>query len=82
MTNLEDRFGDRPIPWAFTDRESRGLAFAVTEIDAVVAKLKSAGITFLSPVQTWEKTGKRLVYLHGPDGILLELAEYPDERQR
>lgn len=55
----------------------RHLAFAVTDIDAVVARLQGAGVAFLSPVQTWEKTGKRLVYLHGPDGILLELAEYP-----
>ena len=55
----------------------RHLAFAVTDIDAVVTRLRDAGVEFLSPVQTWEKTGKRLVYLYGPDGILLELAEYP-----
>jgi catechol 2,3-dioxygenase-like lactoylglutathione lyase family enzyme len=55
----------------------RHLAFAVTDIEAVVAKLRAAGVEFLSPIQTWKKTGKRLVYLHGPDGILLELAEYP-----
>jgi catechol 2,3-dioxygenase-like lactoylglutathione lyase family enzyme len=55
----------------------RHLAFAVDDIVATVARLQQAGVTFLSPIQTWEKTGKRLVYLHGPDGILLELAEYP-----
>lgn len=55
----------------------RHLAFAVEDIDAVVARLTEAGVKCLSPVQCWEKTGKRLVYLHGPDGILLELAEYP-----
>lgn len=55
----------------------RHLAFAVTDIDAVVAKLAAHGVTFLSPVQTWQHTGKRLVYCYGPDGILLELAEYP-----
>jgi catechol 2,3-dioxygenase-like lactoylglutathione lyase family enzyme len=58
----------------------RHLAFAVTDIEAVVAKLRAAGVEFLSPIQTWEKTGKRLVYLRGPDGILLELAEYPHEQ--
>jgi catechol 2,3-dioxygenase-like lactoylglutathione lyase family enzyme len=57
----------------------RHLAFAVTDIDAVVAKLTAHGIEFLSPVQTWQHTGKRLVYCYGPDGILLELAEYPHE---
>jgi catechol 2,3-dioxygenase-like lactoylglutathione lyase family enzyme len=55
----------------------RHLAFAVTDIDAVVARLAARGIEFLSPVQTWQHTGKRLVYCYGPDGILLELAEYP-----
>lgn len=59
----------------------RHLAFAVDDIEAVVARLQTAGVAFLSPVQTWKKTGKRLVYLHGPDGILLELAEYPHEPQ-
>jgi catechol 2,3-dioxygenase-like lactoylglutathione lyase family enzyme len=55
----------------------RHLAFAVDDIEATVEKLHAAGVAFLSPIQTWEQTGKRLVYLHGPDGILLELAEYP-----
>jgi len=55
----------------------RHLAFAVADIDATVAQLRANGVEFLSPIQTWEQTGKRLVYLYGPDGILLELAEYP-----
>jgi catechol 2,3-dioxygenase-like lactoylglutathione lyase family enzyme len=57
----------------------RHLAFAVSDIEATVNGLRAAGVAFLSPIQTWEKTGKRLVYLNGPDGILLELAEYPRE---
>ena len=57
----------------------RHLAFAVTDIDATVKRLMEHGVEFLSPVQTWHHTGKRLVYCHGPDGILLELAEYPHE---
>ncbi len=56
----------------------RHLAFAVSDIEGVVERLKSNGIEFLSPVQTWAQTGKKLVYFRGPDGILLELAEYPD----
>jgi len=55
----------------------RHLAFAVTDIDVTVSGLHAAGVEFLSPIQIWQKTGKRLVYLYGPDGILLELAEYP-----
>ncbi|GFO68747.1 VOC family protein [Geomonas limicola] len=60
----------------------RHLAFAVEDIDAEVARLARHGVGFLSPVQTWEKTGKRLVYFRGPDGILLELAQYPKEPER
>ncbi|HAD04716.1 MAG: hypothetical protein A2091_00905 [Desulfuromonadales bacterium GWD2_61_12] len=55
----------------------RHLAFAVADIAASVAALQAHGIVFLSPIQIWPQTGKKLVYFHGPDGILLELAEYP-----
>ena len=55
----------------------RHLAFAVDDIEAEVRRLTEAGIAFLSPVRTYEKSGKKLVYFHGPDGVLLELAEYP-----
>jgi len=60
----------------------RHLALAVRDIETVVARMAAHGIEFLSPVQTWEKTGKKLVYFRGPDGILLELAEYPTTMQR
>jgi catechol 2,3-dioxygenase-like lactoylglutathione lyase family enzyme len=55
----------------------RHLAFAVADIEAEVRRLREHGIRFISDIQIWEKTGKKLVYFHGPDGILLELAEYP-----
>jgi catechol 2,3-dioxygenase-like lactoylglutathione lyase family enzyme len=54
----------------------RHLAFRVENIDAVIADLEG-DVKFFSPVQTYAKTGKRLVYFRGPEGILLELAEYP-----
>jgi len=57
----------------------RHLALEVDDIDAVVDRLQAHGVPFVSPVQTWEKTGKRLAYFYGPDGILLELAQYPPE---
>lgn len=56
----------------------RHLAFSVKDIEHTVSRLKKIGVEFLSPIRTWEKTGKRLVYFHGPDGILMELAQYPD----
>ena len=55
----------------------RHIALEVNDIDAVVEKLKSRGIEMLSDAQTYEATGKKLVYFYGPDKILLELAEYP-----
>jgi hypothetical protein len=43
------------------------------------ALLKGEGIDFWGEVQTYPETGKKLVYFNGPDGIILELAEYPPE---
>ena len=55
----------------------RHLAFAVTDIETEVRRLQEHGVEFIGTIQTWEKTGKKLVYFHGPDGILLEFAQYP-----
>lgn len=55
----------------------RHLAFEVTDIEAEVQRLRDHGVKFIGDIRTWEKTGKRLVYFHGPDGILLEFAQYP-----
>ncbi|MBU5636372.1 VOC family protein [Geomonas sp. Red69] len=55
----------------------RHLAFAVTDIDAEVARLRGHGVQFIGEVQVWQKTGKKLIYFYGPEGILLELAQYP-----
>ena len=55
----------------------RHIAFAVEDIEAEVERLKAEGVEFQSSIQVWEKTGKKLVYFYGPDGIILEFAEYP-----
>ncbi len=54
----------------------RHIAFEVDNIEDEVIRLKDKGIKFLSAIHTYPKTGKRLVYLWGPDRILLELAQY------
>ena len=54
----------------------RHLAFAVTDIESIVEKLKHEGVNFLSDVKMYPATGKKLVYFKGPDNILLEFAEY------
>ena len=56
----------------------RHMAFQVDNIDAMVERLQSKDVEFLSDVQTYSATGKRLVYFKGPDGVLLEFAEYQD----
>lgn len=58
----------------------RHLAFEVEDIEAEIARLHDHGVEFLSDVFVYEKIGKKLVYFLGPDGILLELAEYPSNR--
>jgi catechol 2,3-dioxygenase-like lactoylglutathione lyase family enzyme len=60
------------------------MAFRVADIDAIVARLKSSGITFVSDTQLVPDSQvtyaggvrKRLVYFHDPEGNLLELCEY------
>lgn len=56
----------------------RHLAFAVSDIEAEVARLRGHGIEFIGEIRTWAKTGKKLIYFYGPDGILLEFAQYPE----
>ncbi len=55
----------------------RHIAFVVADIDSQIKKLSSIGIECFDEVQTYAKNGKRLVYFYGPEGVILELAEYP-----
>jgi catechol 2,3-dioxygenase-like lactoylglutathione lyase family enzyme len=52
----------------------RHIAFAVEDIEAVVAKLKEKGTETFSEIQDFEGMYK-LCYVRGPEGIILELAE-------
>jgi catechol 2,3-dioxygenase-like lactoylglutathione lyase family enzyme len=52
----------------------RHIAFAVEDIEAIVAKLKKNGAELVGEVQTYENMYK-LCYIRGPEGIILELAE-------
>lgn len=51
------------------------VAFAVTDIDAGIKRLRAHGVALLSegPITLWE--GKRIVFFRGPDGERLELVE-------
>ncbi len=52
----------------------RHIAFAVEDIEAVVAKLKKKGVELFGEIQNYENAYK-LCYVRGPEGIILELAE-------
>jgi len=54
----------------------RHIAFAVDDIEALVSRLNDEGVSFFSEVQTYPATGKKLVYCRGPEGIILEFAQY------
>lgn len=52
----------------------RHISFAVEGIEALVARLKASGWEPFSEIQTYESLYK-LCYVHGPEGIIIELAE-------
>jgi catechol 2,3-dioxygenase-like lactoylglutathione lyase family enzyme len=55
----------------------RHVAFAVEDIDAVVAGLRARGAVLVSEVERYEDR-YRLCYVRGPEGIIVELAERID----
>lgn len=55
----------------------RHIAFAVEDIENLVAKLKRKDAELIGEIQNYENTYK-LCYIRGPEGIILELAEKID----
>jgi catechol 2,3-dioxygenase-like lactoylglutathione lyase family enzyme len=52
---------------------ARHVAFAVDDIDAVVAGLRACGAELVGEVELYEDSC-RLCYVRGPEGIIVELA--------
>jgi catechol 2,3-dioxygenase-like lactoylglutathione lyase family enzyme len=52
----------------------RHISFAVDDIDAVVADLRSRGTELVGEVERYEDSF-RLCYVRGPEGIIVELAQ-------
>jgi len=52
----------------------RHVAFAVEDIDAVVADLPARGAELVGELERYEDS-YRLCYVRGPEGIIVELAE-------
>jgi catechol 2,3-dioxygenase-like lactoylglutathione lyase family enzyme len=55
-------------------RGIRHVAFAVEDIDAVVAGLRARGAELVGGLERYEDS-YRLCYVRGPEGIIIELAE-------
>jgi catechol 2,3-dioxygenase-like lactoylglutathione lyase family enzyme len=64
--------GDRDAP--ANTRGIRHVAFAVDDIDTVVAGLRARGAELVGEVVRYEDS-YRLCYVRGPEGIIVELAE-------
>ena len=54
----------------------RHMAFEVDDIEKFVSKLKTKNVKFFSEIQEYKPTKKKLCYFYGPEGIVLEMAEY------
>ena len=52
----------------------RHVAFAVEDIDTVVAGLRTRGAELVGELERYEDS-YRLCYVRGPEGIIIELAE-------
>jgi catechol 2,3-dioxygenase-like lactoylglutathione lyase family enzyme len=52
----------------------RHIAFAVDDIDAIVAGLRARGAELVGEVERYQDS-YRLCYVRGPEGIIVELAE-------
>ena len=52
----------------------RHVAFAVKDIDTLVARLRARGVELVGELERYEDT-YRLCYVRGPEGIIIELAE-------
>ncbi|HEY8083146.1 MAG TPA: VOC family protein [Solirubrobacterales bacterium] len=64
--------GDRDAP--ANTPGIRHIAFAVEDIDAVVAGLRARGTELVGELERYEDS-YRLCYVRGPEGIIVELAE-------
>jgi catechol 2,3-dioxygenase-like lactoylglutathione lyase family enzyme len=72
-----DRQTFRPRP---CDVGSMHVALEVDDIDSVVESCRAHGVLPVGPVQTLEEEpapGARLIYLHVPDGVTIELIQPP-----
>ena len=76
---LEPHRPDSPIA-KFLDQRGPGihhLCFAVPDLDAALARCRTAGLRLIDETPRVGAEGKRIAFLHpsGTDGVLIELSE-------
>ena len=59
----------------YEDRLFDHLAFTVTGLDAIIARMKDAGVTVTDEPYTLGPGGNRIAFIEDPDGTLIELIE-------
>ena len=59
---------------SFNTQGIRHIAFAVEDIDAVVARLKKSGADAFSEIERFED-GLKVCFVRGPEGMIIELEE-------
>ncbi len=76
------RRGLEILPEGFREQATSGvlLAFHVEDLDGEARRLESEGVDFLLPV-TEQEWGERVLLVNGPDGIVVELCEFPEGAQ-
>ena len=77
LTKYHHPGGDRRRAGERTGRNTLGLRsvmFAVDDIDAIVARLRTHGAELVGEVAQYEDS-YRLCYVRGPEGIIVGLAE-------
>ena len=73
----------RHVDYASRDSGTAHVAFAVKDLDAIMAGIDAAGGSVISrhPVQAQDTEGifahARLIYVRDPDGMILELVQVP-----
>jgi catechol 2,3-dioxygenase-like lactoylglutathione lyase family enzyme len=70
-----DEEGPQPLPWPPANRPGlRHICIEVEDLNAIVERLRDDGFDPVGEVQDYANV-YRLVYVRGPEGLIVELAE-------
>ena len=74
--------GAEPAEWILGRRGIAYITFIIDDLNAMIARLKAAGVAFLSGKERVEvRPGTFLSFIRDPEGNVLEFVEYSDIRE-